>query len=332
MNSTTLRFLAFIVAFLVLALVLVESGDDDVPGSGTKVFPSMRSAANDIDRVTVKRWGQDPVAIEKSEGRWVVPARGGYPANVETVREVLLAMAEATVLEPKTARPELHARLGVDSPDNENSKAALVEATAGGETFALVFGNLAQGNYRYARVVDEDQSWLIDQNPDIPAEPGDWLDADIVDIDASSIQAVTITHSDGETIRVSKSAAEDANYEVADIPDGRELSYSTVANGIAGALNDLDLDDVRPAEAGGEATVTEFTTFDGATIVATTTRTDDANWLTLTIVPGDDESESLDAAKARVEGWQYRIADYKANLLTRRWEDILEPVPEEEDE
>jgi hypothetical protein len=30
----------------------------------------------------------------------------------------------------------------------------------------------------------------------------------------------------------------------------------------------------------------------------------------------------------RTSGWQFRIADYKANLLVRRWDDILKAKPE----
>lgn len=333
MNNSTLRLLGFVVAVLVAALLLIESGEDgELPGAGSLLLPEMRTVANDIDRIEIKRTGETTV-VEKHEGAWVLPDRGNYAANIAKVREVLLAMSDAAVVEAKTANPELHGRLGVDTPDIDSSKGTSVAATAGEQSFELVFGNVAQREFRYARVAGEDQSWLIDQNPDIPTESGQWLNTDIIDIDANRVRSVSIDHPDGESISISKGAAEDTNFTVADIPAGRELSYSTVANGIGGALNDLDLEDVRVYSEPAESVVARFETFDNVRINVNISSEDDSKWIALEIhLPADvalDRLEEWNAARERVTGWQYRIADYKANLFTRRWDDILK-APEEE--
>jgi hypothetical protein len=326
-NSSTLRWLGFIVALLVIALVLVDLREDgELPESGKRLFPDMEAVLNEVGQLTISRAGEEPVVINRQDGTWGVAARNDYPARFTSVREVLLAMAEARVVEPKTANPELHDRLGVQDPAVAGSKGVRVTATAGEQSFSLIFGNASQDSYRYARIAGEDQSWLIDQNPDIPATIGKWLQADIVDIGSDRVRSVTIRHPDGEVISVSKATEADTDFAVADIPTGRELSYSTVANGLAGALNDLDLDDVRPAVAtDADAITTEFETFDGLRIVTTTVRADDVNWVSLIAEASGDDSEEASAITAHVEGWQFRIADYKANLLTRRWEDILKP-------
>jgi hypothetical protein len=336
MNRNTLRLLVFVVAVLLAALFLIESGDDgDLPGAGTPLLPEMREFANDIDTITVTRAGQAPLSIVKKDSTWVVPDRGEYPADIARIREVLLAMTEATVVEAKTANPELHSRLGVDTPDNETSKAVLISASAGDRSFDMIFGNVAQQNFRYARVADVEQSWLIDQNPEIPEDAGAWLRADIIDLDADRVKSVTINHPDGETISIGKESEEDSNFSVADVPEGRELSYSTVANGIGGALNDLDLDDVRPAVAADGAVVTRFETFDGVRINAEVFEDDGGKWVALSVhLPADVVIENADEWQAtadRVGGWQYRIADYKANLLTRRWDDILKSKETDEE-
>ncbi len=335
MNRATLRLLGFVVAVLVAALLLIESRDGgDLPGAGTALLPDMREFANVIDAISVTRAGQPPLSIAKRGSDWILPDRGDYPADIARIREVLVAMTEATVVEAKTANPDLHNRLGVDSPDNESSKGVLIAASAGERAFELIFGNVAQQNFRYARVNGEDQSWLIDQNPDIPMDAGDWLLADIIDVDAEQVASVTINHPDGEMIAISKESATDSNFTVADIPEGRELSYSTVANGIGGALNDLDLDDVRSAETADNAVVTYFETFDGVRINAEVSEDDAGKWLALEVhLPADvaiDNADQWQATADRVRGWQYRIADYKANLLTRRWDDILKAEETEE--
>ncbi len=332
MNNRTLQLLGFVVVILIAALLLVESGDDgDAPDAGNLLFPDMEAVANDIDRLTVSRAGAETVAIARKDGQWGVETRKDYPAKVGAVQNVLLAMVDARVVESKTADPDLHDRLGVDTLDHDNSKGVLVNASTGDSGFSLILGNVSQGSYRYARIADEDQSWLIDQNPEIPATAGEWLAADIVDIDASRVSSVIITHSDGEVIGISKTSADAPNFDVADTPEGRELSYSTVANGIGGALNDLDLDDVRPAISTDEPAVeTVFHTFDDVKIVAKTVKVNGENWLSLTVDAEDSETGEITELRTRIDGWQFRIADYKANLLTRRWDDILKPdVPEQ---
>jgi hypothetical protein len=330
MNATTLRLLGFIVVFLFAAWLLIEAGDEgSLPESGQPLFGDMQAVLNDIDELTIARADAETVTIRRDNDRWVHAGRDGYPANVANIRNVLLAMAEATVVEPKTADPARHGLLGVTAPEAQNSKGVLVTAAVGEQSFAVIFGNTAQGNYRYARIADQDQSWLIDQNPEIPTGTGNWLIADIVDIDASRISEVTITHPDDEVIRISKAFADDVDFTVNDVPEGRELSYSTVANGIGGALNDLDLDDVRTAgrAAAENSVVTEFRTFDGMVVIATTSAEDDGQWLSLEVTT-DGKADDAAAIRTQTSGWTYRIADYKSNLLTRRWDDILKAEDE----
>ena len=145
---------------------------------------------NDIDSVSVSRAGEDTFVIRRLDDGWGLADRDDYPASLERIRGVLIAMAEATVVEPKTADPSRHAVLGVDDPVNESSKATVVTASARDREFSLVFGNATQGSYRYARIAGEDQSWLIDQNPEIPASVGEWLDADIIDIPSTRVRSV----------------------------------------------------------------------------------------------------------------------------------------------
>jgi len=330
MNRNTLLALGAAVALLAVALFFVEMDDDGgSTQNGELLLPMLRNHVDDVDQVTMTRSGNEPIIINKVSGQWRVAARNGYPANVAAIRAVLLAMTETKVMEKKTANPDLHSRLGVSAPSVEGSKGTLVAAAGDGFGFQLIFGNVAQGNYRYARLADQDQAWLIDQNPEIPATAGEWLATDIIDIDATRVRSVTITHPDGESIRASKTTDEATNFDVADIPAGRELSYSTVANGLGGALNDLDLDDVRTAVAPVDAVVTEFGLFDGLTIVVDTTKSEEQNWIAIRAQAADEAAAEADEINARVAGWQYLIADYKANLLTRRWEEILRAADEE---
>jgi len=322
MSSSTLRLLGIVVALLVVALLVVERGDQGASSqSGELLFPDVRDQLNDASALRIERFATQPMEISRDGDAWRVDARDGFPAEIAKIREILLAVAEAETIEAKTASPEMHGRLGLRSPEAENSKGTLVTATVGGADYSIVFGNVAQSSYRYARRAGEDQTWLINQNPDIPDSAGDWLVSDLVDVASTEVRAVTITHPDGERISIDKPSAEETNFTVNDVPEGRELSYSTVGNGIAGALNDLDLDDVRRAVDPAEAVTATIETFDGMTVTVRTVNVEEENWISLEASGGPEtQAESLNS---RVAGWQFRVADYKANLFTRRWEDIL---------
>ena len=200
-----------------------------------------------------------------------------------------------------------------------------------------MLGNVAQPGYRYARRFDDATSWLIDQDPSVPATSADWLVRDIVDLKADGVRAVTIVHPDGERIRVSKESEAQTDFDVVDMPADRELSYPTVANGIAGVLNALSFDDVRassdvPAD---DIVITTFETFAGDVITVTSREEDGNYWIALSATAGETEEgvESVAAGiAARSRGWEYQVAGYKANQLTRRWEDILKALPEDEDD
>ncbi len=395
MSARTIKILGVAVVVLFAAVFLIDRQRGS-GGSETNelLFPDLKGQLEAITDVTLTD-GDGEVTITREGDRWVVPGKGGYPADTGALRDLLVAIAEARKVEQKTSNSEYYDRLGLLPPGEEEGSGTLVEtAGEGAAAFALILGDSAQREYRYARIPDEAQSWLIDRNPDLPDDAAGWLVADIVDIPSSRIRSVTITHADGETIHLSKATADAANFELEGIPEGRELSYASVGNSIASAIAALTLEDVRPAAA-GEASedaltaTTVFTTFDGLQLTVDSTTANEATWISLeaAAVPveaeeeqtaqadgtppdaspespasadeagGPTEEEATETAasepgagaaedagtplpaeqaetiNSRVAGWEYRIPQYKANQLTRRWEDLLaDPEPASADE
>lgn len=345
MTRSNLKILAIACVALVLVLIALQTNDDDTSAGGRLLFPELESDINEITSVTVTRSGdEEPTVIRRQADKWIVASRNDYTADVGKLRQLLLALADAKIVERKTSNAEYYGQLGVDDPAMEDSQGVLLELQGAEADYKLIVGNAAQAGYRYVRIADDSQSWLIDKNPQIPASAGDWLLGNIVDIKSAAVRSVTISHPDGEEIRIGRESAETSDFDVLNIPDGRELSYDTVANGIAGALNALNLDDVRKGDAfEADVVTTTFDTFDGTRIVVETMKSDDGNWISLRAIADDQDVaaegvaedgekiegeaavdvESAAEINARVEGWQYRIPEYKANQLTRRFEDIL---------
>jgi hypothetical protein len=334
MNSGNLKILAgaTIVLVGVLAVSQYDGGDSDRVDE--LLFPALREQINEATTISVTRAGEHgEVVIRKTADTWVNASRNDYPADVGKIRQLLLQLSEAKLTEQKTANAEHYGQLGVQDPAEEGSKGTRLKISGEALSFDVVLGNVAQPGYRYARKFDETQSWLIDEDPTIPANAADWLVKDLVDIKADAIRSVTIRHPDGEEIRIGKESAEQTDFDVADIPAGRELSYATVANSIAGALNALTFDDVRAGDAlAGDTVSTTFETFDGDRIEVLATGEEDGDWISIRAASADSESEAAAAINDRTQGWQFRIAGYKADQLSRRWDDILQALPEPDTE
>ena len=351
MNKSNLRILAAVSIALVLILFALQLNHEDSSTNGRLLLPELKSHVNDIDSLTVTRAGDDgAIKIVKQDENWVIASRDNYPADIGKLRELLLALTDAKIVEQKTANPEFYDQLGLRDPEVEGSKGTRIELHGAGEEYELIIGNAAQAGFRYVRTGDDPQSWLIDKNPDIPASTGEWLVRNIIDVKAADIRSVTISHPDGEEIRIEKPNAEGTGFEVTNLPAGRELTYATVTNSTTGVLSTLTLDDVRKAgKVPADAVTTTFETFDGTRIVVETEKSGDESWISLqatALESGDaaaneaeaqesdsdddaeDQVESVDAINARVMGWQFKIPQYKANQLTRRWDDILKAETE----
>ena len=328
MSRKNIQILLAIIVALVLTIFVVETTDDtSTVVQGERLLPEFATQANAAQRISIIRADADALTIDKQSGRWVLAARDNYAVDLGKLRALIIALADARIVEEKTSNPELYEKLGVDDPEDGGSGTkVLVE----GEdySYAVILGKSAQGKHRYARLADQETSHLIDTNPNIATEAGDWLVADVIDLKSSRVRKVTIAHEDGERITVEKTSEDLTDFDVTDIPDGRELSYATVGNGIAGALSALKFDDVRKATEGTLSATVVFETWDGLQVTAEVGTENDESWVAFTATgEAGSSSESDEPATGindRLSGWQYRLPDYKKNLLTRRWDDILQ--------
>ena len=327
MTGRHIRILAAVAVALVgLVFVLDIADDSDEPAAGALLLPAFASAADGLSAIKVKGSGDEAaVTLGKQDQKWVVSNLHNYPADLGKLRALVLALAEARVMEEKTANPDFYHRLGVADPDAGGS-GTRITLEGEGMRQAVILGKVVQGNYRYARLADADRSVLIDRNPEVPGDPSDWLDSLLVDVPADKVKRVTITHADGEKIVIEKESETQGDFRVLDLPEGRVLAYATVANAIGGTLANLRLDSVRPAVAGEAATTIVFATFEGGTITVTAyPAADDAEttWFAFKAEP------DLSGLNARTAGWEYRLPSFKKNQLTRRWEDLLKKTDSE---
>lgn len=249
------------------------------------LLPDLAQRVNDLDEIRVVRGGGEPVAtLRRGESTWTVDEADGYPADWSRLRALLAALAQARAVEPKTANPEYFDRLGLADVSDPDSKAVRVQLGAGEDAPAVLVGDAARNrDGQYVRIEGEDRAWLIDRSLDVPTQTRDWLDRQIVDLAETEVVEVDITHPDGETVKLRKVSADDADFVLQDVPEGRAAQDSWTLNATGGGLAGLRLDEVRRADrvAFEEAVRVRVLTADGLTVEAQLAVAEEKQWIKL---------------------------------------------------
>jgi hypothetical protein len=200
--------LAATTLFAVAAVFTLAGGERGVSPAapGAHAFPDLGSRLGDLAWVRLTH-GSAKADFAVIGGRWVLVEKGNYPAAPDKMRRLLLGLADLSLIEPKTERPELFARLDLDDAGNGKSTLVALQDRAGKTIAELVVGKtrrdrLGGGNDGvYVRKPGDNRAWLARGSLDLPGGSPDaivgWLDRRILDIPASRIAAVTLTGDDG---------------------------------------------------------------------------------------------------------------------------------------
>jgi hypothetical protein len=337
MHARSLILLASATAALVaIAIVVLASGDRGVSRAapGQSAFPALAARLGDVASVTVSRDGTTMTLIRDGDN-WLVAEKGNYPANAAKISQIVRAVADLTLVEPKTQNPDLYPRLEVEDPGNGKSTLVAVKDKSGGDLAQAIVGKrrydrLGAGNDGvYLRKAGEAQSWLARGTLDPSGDAASWLDRQIIDISEKKIAKVTLTQADGSKLVISRSAPE-AKFAVEDAPADAKFKSETATSGPATALETLDLDDVKPA---GELPVPDkdvatasFTTFDGLTVDLRLMERDKADWIAISAAGSGPAEANAKKIEGKVSHWTYAIPAYKANLLKTKLADLIEPA------
>jgi hypothetical protein len=327
---------ATVVAVL-LAIVAAATGDRHVSRAiaGEKALPELASRLGDLAWVGLTR-GKTRADFAQVGGSWLVVEKGNYPAASGKLRQMLLALADLTLIEPKTRRPELFGRLDVDDPGNGKATLVAVQDRTGAKVAELIVGKrrsdrLGGGNDGvYLRRPGEDQAWLARGTLDLSGDLISWLDRRILDIPDVRIKSVALKGADGATLVIGRAAPE-ADFAVQNPPPDTKFKSAAVIGEPARVLDALDLDDVRPA---AELVVPDtgvalaaFTTFEGLVVNLRLFEQDNANWVAIDAAgagPAEAESKQINDKLGR---WIYAIPLFKANMLRTKLADLVEPTP-----
>lgn len=269
MTRRSLIILGGIGAALLAVVLLARldfSADDSL---GVLHAPGLGDRLADLESLRVIAAGNEVIAtVERSAEGWGVAEKGGHRVDFERFRGSLDALAQARRVERKTALAEYYPRIGVEDIGDPNAGGYLLELGYGDQhpEDRFILGNRAGAGMVYLRTADEDQSWMVSAELSLSDQTRDWVDRDILDLKSGDVRRVALSRGEGDALEIAREDSGDINFTPRDIPEGRELSYGSVANSIASALANVEANDVRPGAEVADlprAVLARYETFNG---------------------------------------------------------------------
>ena len=96
------------------------------------LYANLIAQVNNVVQIDVRN-AEHRTELERVDNKWQIANRDGYPARFETVKQVVVGIAELAILETKTSVPERYPRLrveDVDTPDAKSLQVTLKDARA----------------------------------------------------------------------------------------------------------------------------------------------------------------------------------------------------------
>ena len=364
MNAKQISILVVTIAVIATAWNITTQKAPQTEVERGLLYPLLLENANNVDTIEL-RSKTDITRLQRVDDRWLLTNKDNFVANSALVRKLLLQIAALKTVEPKTSTPDRYLRIGVADIESNDVGTQVLAKAGDQDAVGLIVGNAREASSKtqtYVRRIGEAQSWLVEGELEVAADPIRWLDALIVDIDSERITEVEIVAGDETPIRIKKKEQDDSFFELQDIPAGYEAKSKTIISSMGALLLDLRFNDVAAASriADQQATRTiTLKTSDG--IIAKldeyplddqtfarfafslertadgTTEVSDAADAEAESDAEESETASLTPAQqveqlvARTNDWIYVLPKYKRRMIDRKFDSLIKEIESEED-
>jgi len=310
-----------------------ENVQPAVAESGDWLLPGLAENVNAVAGIAVQA-GDQSIELKRGEAGWVVEP-SGYPVKDKKLRNVLVGLVRMTKLEPRTLDDAKYPIIQVDDAAVAGSKARQVtlKDDKGAVTASVVLGKAAPGytlgseEAQYVRLADDKQSWLVRGSVGAGGELKDWVDTAVMRVNAGEVKQVEFRHSDGDALTLSKTGKDDKGndrFEIGGLPDGVKPKDELAVRYGATDLANVEFTDVRKSKAQSDVVADVMLESDNGLKIAYQVRDEDGQtWLTVKVTDKGSDVEAADKIVARVDGWEFALADYKAKQFKKRLPDFL---------
>ena len=336
---TTLAFAA--VGSLVVAALVHTRADSWSTGTpeGAKLIPSLQRDMVKIATITMKQ-GTQSLTLERKGDQWTLKDRGGYPAQGDRVRALLLRLSDAVLVDGKTRNPERYPLLELEDVGAKDAKSRqLVLAEDKGRVISdLIVGKRSVEQFgagkggTYIRRPGEKETWLVSTEIDVNPAPNQWVDTTIFEAEIAKVKRVEVDLGT-EKVIVEREAGKPANkdaYTLAGMPEGKKLKSDYTLEDLVNAFARVELDDVRkpvtPAAGAAAPLTATYEMETGAKIIVRVASEGDQRWATVEATGEGDAKAVADKINQRAAGWQFRLPSWKYEQIFKKKADLLDDV------
>jgi hypothetical protein len=317
---------------LLFAIVSYASNSRWAPTrlSGTALLPGLAAQADKVAKVEIGQAGKT-LTLARDKQSWALADRANYPAKSESVRGLIVKLAEAETIEPKTQNKDRFALLELEDPAAKDAKSRLVRLfdDKGGLVAEVVVGKRrfdafgANKSGTYMRKPGEEQTWLTSADVDVGLGVREWVKPQVLDLTSSKIASVSIEIPGEEPLKITR---EGDKHTLADIPKGKKLKQGASVDSIVRAAGSIDLEDVRKLEgaSGTDAGVAKIESDGGLGVTLKLRKQGDDYWVSLTAAGEGDSKATAEEITKRTQGWEFKIPSSKAEAILKRRADLTE--------
>jgi hypothetical protein len=222
---------------------------------GEKLMPNFRP--NDVAAIHIK--GASHLNIENKDGVWRVRERGGYPANYDQIKALLVRMKDIKIVQSDQVGPSLRGRVELGEPGRGPGSGTLVEFkdAHGNVLDSVVMGKrhlrpeTASDPFRMHGVFDgcyvlspkepENVLLISDELASVSGEPGAWLNKEFCKIE--NVKSFSLAGTNGANLWTLTRESQSKPWTLADAKPAETLDAPTAAQ-TAELLNFLSFVDV----------------------------------------------------------------------------------------
>ena len=252
MPSRGLYALAAVTVVVVVACWFATRERDQevarVEQAGRLIFPELHDQLDKITDIEVARAGGKFV-LSRREGAWANMGVGGFPAIPVRVESMNTVMARLKYIAPRTRRNKSYGKLQVEDVIATAKSTRLTFRDGAGAVLAdVIIGRQKDVLHQqsvYVRLPGDAQAWLAEGVFDVHHDVAGWSNRAVVDLDARSLNALTVSKPGGEVVVLRRNQPEDEKLELANLPAGVVVEHQYQIDYMTGLLQKLNFIDAR---------------------------------------------------------------------------------------
>lgn len=232
-NIYVLILIVFTASLIFLGINLNSSSDID----DTQFYPLWNSSVvenkSGLNGIKIyDKAGQLIIHAQLDNNIWRMVNAANYPVDLNQVSSWYKSILAAKNIEPKTESADKYFKLGLDvNSDDIEERPNLIKLDFEQTQFEFYLGNVASSaKGSYIKLVSNPQTWLLDQNINLPEDNIDWLNTSLFSFNTKDIKSLSFESVEADqakqswTLSSSQEPEQDLTYSLSLIPEGYELN------------------------------------------------------------------------------------------------------------